>query len=463
MHRPARRPSLLRACVIASAAVALLAPVAGATPTYSLSILGTLRTDGTGTSYAGGINDAGVVVGGASNESGVVVFRWRQATGMSDRGALVVPYATYGLSINSSEALCGFGLTQSNGFAAPLRENPAGPIVPLTRFAGGGDAYAYRIAENGTSVGWSNSGQGCGSPLCAGNPGHAVTWDSAGVMTALPELGGYYSAGTDISADGSKICGYAANPLAEMRAFRLVSGVATELPPLAGYSESQAWGINDAGQVVGASVLGNSQRATLWNATTPIDLGAPEGALGSVAVQIGETGAIAGYSIVTGPSYRALTFAAGSAPTDLNSALEAASPWTLLYCNDLNASGQMVGVADSAGTQRGFVLTPAGTTAVDPAHGGMRGLDLRAPLPNPSRAATALRFSLAEAGRVRLDVVDLGGRVVARLGEGWRSAGEHVLEWNGRDEHGDPVRPGVFFVRLASAGRVASQKLVISR
>ena len=463
MHRPALRRSILRAVVaVALPAGGLLASAAAATPTYTVKILGTLRTDGTGTSYAGGINDAGVVVGGASSASGTVVFRWRQGTGMTDRGLLVPPYASYGLSINSADAMCGYGLTQSSGFAGPFRENPAGPLKPLPRFAGGGDGYAYRIAENGVSVGWSNAGSGCGYAACPSNPGHAVAWDSAAVLTPLPDLGGDFSAATDISPDGTKICGYAANGAAQTRAFRLVAGIATALPPLAGYTDSDAWGINDAGQVVGSSILGNDRRATLWNANAPIDLGATAGSIGSIAIQVNPSGTIAGYAILPGSTYRATTFAPFTPPADLNAALQTPSPYTLLYCNDVNASGQIVGQADSAGTQRGFVLTPVGTTAVGPGRPA-GGLALDAPLPNPTRAAASLRFTLAAPGRTRLDVVDLGGRVVARLADGWRPAGEHVIEWDGRDGCGEAVRPGVFFVRVTSGDRTATRKLVVNR
>lgn len=460
MHRRAIRCSILHA-LAALGAGSLLTSAANAATTYSARILGTLSTDGTGTSYAAGINDGGVVVGGASSATGIVVFRWRQSTGMSDHGMLVPPNTSYGLSINSAEALCGFGLTQSSGFAGPFRENPAGPIQPLPRFAGAGDGYAYAIAENGVSVGWSNGGVGCGSPTCFSNPGHAVVWDSAGVMTPLPDLGGYFSVGTDISPDGAKICGYASSA-GQTRAFRLVAGVATPLPPLPGYVDSDAWGINDAGQVVGTSMIGENRRATLWNATAPIDLGAPPGSTGSLATRVNASGKIVGYALLPGSTYRAITFAPFTPPADLNDALQTPSSYTLLYCNDVNASGQIVGQADSAGTVRGFVLTPVGTTAVGPAP--MRdGLALDAPSPNPTRAAASLRFTMATPGRARLDVVDPGGRVVARLADGWRPAGEHLVEWDGRDVRGEAVCPGVFFVRVASGDRVATRKLVVSR
>lgn len=462
---PRTVPSLRNLEVIALLASlsghALATPAVGA-PVYSGTILGTLRSDGTGTSFAGGINDAGVVVGGASSAAAIVVFRWRAGTGMSDRGTLVSPFPSYGFAINSSETLCGYGVTQSTGFAQPLREEMAETLFGLPRLGGGADGYAYRIAENGMSVGWSNSLAGCGSPTCVSNPGRAVAWDAAGNLSPLPDLGGYFSAATDISPDGTKICGYAATPSNLQRAFRLVSGVATELPPLAGYSGSQAWGINDAGQVVGVSGQGDNRRATLWDNTTPIDLGLTPGASGSFAYQINAAGTIVGYVVHPGAANRAVTFSPGSPPTDLNASLQTPLSYTLLHCTDVNASGQIVGQADSAGTARGFVLTPVGTAGVETGSIAS-GLLLRTMIPNPVRSSTTLRFSLSEPGRVRLDIVDLGGRVVAELATGWRSAGEHAVEWDGRGTSGEATSPGVYFARLAGSGRIVTRKLVIRR
>ncbi len=451
----------VRAGLVLAIASVLLPSPAMCTTTYTLQVLRTLRSDGAGSSTAKGINNGGVVVGGASSLSGTVVFRWRASTGMIGHGAVVPPNESQGLSINSAGMLCGYGITQPTGFAIGLNENPAGPLRSLPRLAGGGDAVANAISESGRSVGWSNRAVGCGAPECTSNPGAAVLWDSVGVLTPLPNLGGYFSAATDVSPDGSKICGYGANSSGQLLAFRVVSGVATALPPLTGYSESRAHGVNDAGQVVGYSRLGSTVRATLWNTTTPIDLGAPAGALSSIAQMINASGTIVGYSQWAGPTNRATRFDEGLSPTDLNGAQAESSPYTLLRCNDLNAVGQIVGDADSAGTVRGFLLTPLATTGVESGRSTPR-LDLREPMPNPSHAGTSLRFALAEPGHVSLDVVDLGGRIVVRLSDSWLPAGEHLVQWKGEDARGNRVRPAMYFVRLTSAGRQAMRKLVVT-
>lgn len=75
---------------------------------------------------------------------------------------------------------------------------------------------------------------------------------------------------------------------------------------------------------------------------------------------------------------------------------------------------------------------------------------LAPPSPNPFRGSAALRFGLARAGEVRLELFDVGGRRVRMLAEGVRSAGSHMVPWDGRDDGGRPVGAGIYFVRLVT-------------
>ncbi len=53
--------------------------------------------------------------------------------------------------------------------------------------------------------------------------------------------------------------------------------------------------------------------------------------------------------------------------------------------------------------------------------------------PNPCRGAAELAFELPAAGHVRLTLLDVQGREVARLVDGERAAGRHAAHWDGRD------------------------------
>jgi len=72
--------------------------------------------------------------------------------------------------------------------------------------------------------------------------------------------------------------------------------------------------------------------------------------------------------------------------------------------------------------------------------------------PNPFRASTRFTFRLHHEGHVALDVVDARGRLVQRVADGIFSGGETRLEWDGRDEGGFRVAPGVYYFRLRAAG-----------
>ena len=80
--------------------------------------------------------------------------------------------------------------------------------------------------------------------------------------------------------------------------------------------------------------------------------------------------------------------------------------------------------------------------------------------PNPLRPGEgSVRFTLAEAGLVRLDCYDLLGRREAALDLGRMDAGEHVVPVSRLGA----LRPAVHVLRLAQAGRVASSRIVTLR
>jgi uncharacterized repeat protein (TIGR01451 family) len=80
--------------------------------------------------------------------------------------------------------------------------------------------------------------------------------------------------------------------------------------------------------------------------------------------------------------------------------------------------------------------------------------------PNPSTGAATVRFTLAAAGRARLEVLDLQGRRVATLADGAFDAGEHAVAWRGTSDDGRAVSAGVYFVRLETNGERRLRKLM---
>jgi hypothetical protein len=85
---------------------------------------------------------------------------------------------------------------------------------------------------------------------------------------------------------------------------------------------------------------------------------------------------------------------------------------------------------------------------------------LATPSPNPSRGLATIRFGLAKAGEVDLELFDVAGRRVQTLISSDLTPGPHTATWNGRDLHGNPVGSGVYLVRLTTPSRVFHSRLV---
>jgi hypothetical protein len=76
--------------------------------------------------------------------------------------------------------------------------------------------------------------------------------------------------------------------------------------------------------------------------------------------------------------------------------------------------------------------------------------------PNPFNPATTIRYVIPAAGRVRLDVFNVIGQLVATLVDGRQDAGTYRAQFDARG-----VASGVYFYRLTWEGSVAVQKMVL--
>jgi len=71
-----------------------------------------------------------------------------------------------------------------------------------------------------------------------------------------------------------------------------------------------------------------------------------------------------------------------------------------------------------------------------------------AAFPNPFRDETVIRFAAPAAGDVAVDVFDVQGRRVRRVLDGPVATGAQQVAWDGRDEQGQRVSPGIYFGRV---------------
>ncbi|MGA2577340.1 MAG: hypothetical protein ABSH24_15080, partial [Bryobacteraceae bacterium] len=190
-------------------------------------------------------------------------------------------------------------------------------IQQLPPFPGDVDGAATAINDLGQVVGISGT---CGTAVGGSSAAHALLWEN-GAPTDIGNLGGVaWNTPTAINNRGV-IVGFsdlpgdsAANP--NYHAFIWTrSGGITDIGTLPGDSFSVAWGINEQGQVVGQSINSSgASRAFLW-----------------------QNGKI----------------------TDLNTLIPP-GPLSLLYANDINDAGEIVGGAynSTTGVSPAFMAVP---------------------------------------------------------------------------------------------------------
>jgi len=83
-------------------------------------------------------------------------------------------------------------------------------------------------------------------------------------------------------------------------------------------------------------------------------------------------------------------------------------------------------------------------------------------VPNPFNPTTTIAFDLARAGHVRLEVFDVGGRVVRTLVDAAMPAGRnHRIVWDGLDAAGARASSGVYFYRLVAGDLTATRKMIV--
>ncbi len=88
---------------------------------------------------------------------------------------------------------------------------------------------------------------------------------------------------------------------------------------------------------------------------------------------------------------------------------------------------------------------------------------MEAPYPNPFNPVTRLKFTLAVASRVELDIYNIRGRHVRRLAGQVFSAGEHVVVWRGKNDRDREVSSGLYIARLRAGSFVQSHRLMMVR
>ncbi len=82
--------------------------------------------------------------------------------------------------------------------------------------------------------------------------------------------------------------------------------------------------------------------------------------------------------------------------------------------------------------------------------------------PNPTNPRVSLYLDLPTSAKIKLEIFDLSGRCVRTLQNGMNySAGSHKVEWDGKNDRGEPQSSGVYFAQIRSGKERASSSVVL--
>ena len=256
------------------------------------------------------------------------------------------------------------------GRGGALAINAAGDLAGFT-WAADGNARAFRHADGvltvlGTMGGYASQATGINDAgTLAGSVG---IWETGGrgftyadgAMSDLGTLGGNYVEAAAINNAGV-VAGLAHRADGQSRAFRHANGVMQELGTLstAARGGSVARAINNAGQIAGASFIGDLDvsvaptHAFLYEDGVMRDLGAFAGN-DSAAYGINDHGDVVGVSAVGGGSAGSHAFLYRDGVMGDLGALPGGD---YAWARDINNAGLVVGDSNSRYAQHGFVYS----------------------------------------------------------------------------------------------------------
>ena len=84
--------------------------------------------------------------------------------------------------------------------------------------------------------------------------------------------------------------------------------------------------------------------------------------------------------------------------------------------------------------------------------------------PNPFNPSTQISFDVPEGSElVSLNIYNILGKKVSTLLNNVVSPGKHKIEWNAKDNEGNPVASGIYFYELSSSSFTARKKMLLIR
>jgi probable HAF family extracellular repeat protein len=315
---------------------------------WSLTDLGTL---GGSETFADSINDLGQVVGMSrvTGDSGTHAFFYDNGV-MQDLAPINSGdiRASFRLGLNNSGRIVS-GVVTDDAYYPAIYDRQSGQTTTL-------GSLGSTSGFTGVATAINNSGMAVGISYLSSGVRHGFVYRN-GTMSDLGSLGGY-SGALAINSAGTAAGFSSDSPNGFQRA---VIWANNSILDISNGFESEARGINDFGKVVGETMtLAGNQEAFLWSDGSSENLGSLAPSRSSEAFGINNQGDIVGtaeavcgftyrtnpitgvVTIVTNYQNHAFIYSNGSM-IDLNNMISTNSGWELYYAFAINNSDQIVG------------------------------------------------------------------------------------------------------------------------
>ncbi|MDM7914190.1 MAG: FlgD immunoglobulin-like domain containing protein, partial [Candidatus Eisenbacteria bacterium] len=93
--------------------------------------------------------------------------------------------------------------------------------------------------------------------------------------------------------------------------------------------------------------------------------------------------------------------------------------------------------------------------------GGGRSEQALSSFPNPFRGSSTLRFTAGVSGPVKVQILDVGGRVIREMDSSSSGPGPREVEWDGKTSTGERASAGIYFWRPVSGEIAPAQKMIL--
>jgi probable HAF family extracellular repeat protein len=441
------RVRLLAATVLALAWSGLASSVSSGAQPYDLTDLGSLG----GVKGSGAYALSGGIVAGYSFVQGSTFVHAM----LNDHGT-VLDLGTLGGTQSLARAINTSGTVVGWAYAPGLAWQRAflwqhGVMTDLGTF-GGVASDAHDINDAGVVVGWALDADG----------NERAFWWTDGVLHDMGTFGGTGSSALAVNASND-IVGWASTPGEdEIHAFLGKPGSQIYDLGTLGGPASYGWGVNNLVHVCGWSMIQSNNPASrgfLWADGIMKSLGTL-GGIYSAGFGLNDLDQVVGASTRADEVQVAFLWS-NDQMVDLNTLLPPGNGWLLTAAYAIDANGAIVGEGVRPdGAPRAFLLTPASGTGVPPG-GPAPALRFAGAAPHPVRDASRFAFELPRAGQARLVLHDLSGRTVRALAAGWFAAGMQSVPWDGRDDGGSRLAPGMYYAHLSTDEGALTRRFVV--